>query len=1126
MSYTALEVDELNSKFEKCGERQETNKSSVVRLRAAERDLLAVAEAARDLLLKAVKGDKGLLSEVFGGNCIRFHRFRRVLDTVELSDMHSTDKRWSDLKTAMDIIEDVLKQLGLFKPWQIGKKAPEKVIYKGLRKRYAPGEQVQLMPEIEGGDPTGFTVEPALPDGLVLNSATGMISGQLRPGTEIPEQIYLVTAKNDIGQSEVQLVFAVSPPAPASLEYPRAGDVVTGQEVNWEPAITGGAPKEWLVTPDLPSGMSIDSAGVITGSPTDSVAKTGYVITAKNASGEVSVSIGFGVKMAAPEAIVYAEAQTSYSQGFVIYLVPEVTLATDKQSASWLRVRSLMLKRLHVAAQLKMNFSVEPALPSGIVLSAKTGVITGKSDVPVSEANYTVTVSNESGKASVNLTFGIKVVPPSSLSYPDAEKTYFTGHPVSLSPTVEGMVSDWQVEPALPTGLFFDSSMGIIQGIPTEVLPAGTWTVTARNAEGAATASLSFSVQRASPSNLSYPALTEDLPRLRAVTLQPSVEGEVNTFAVSPALPAGLELDSTTGELRGTPTTATATAKYEVTATNETGSASTVLEFCVKVMPPEALWYPQVDDVYCVGELISLEPEVEGWPTIWAVDPPFPKGMIFDESSGQISGSPEQPAGEISYVVTASNEAGGTSAVLTFGITAPRPSGLSYPTAGNDYLVGHQMLLEPALESGVCATFIIEPTLPAGLLIDPSTGVIGGTPTDESPSTTYKVTAKNVAGSTDAEITFAVTKEVEEETGVDQKFAEMIQEITDIADMVAEPNRMKCLGDWMVWMVHRAWLNDPTLTDFNFNNLNMPLPHLEPRIAPKLMKAMEHNTCITSLQVAHSNLQKPQGHQLSEALRKNTTLKILNIESNSLDSDAVKAIAVALQENDKTGLEQWRFNNQKHLGAYFGRPVEQAIAEMIDKNTRILKLGFACQDPNWRLIIDRAVLRNNDYARRRRKGSIFGLTEDEIKAEDRTLSKLTLTNFPDKAVWEVFEDDDKHLRLARSFVHANKRLPTKEQLQNYGKSVGQPLAYSAVAPLIKDFRTKLMNSVVGHFVSVEDSYGVHLEGSLRTWSEKNERWTLDVWPSGDSRLNCTADKQPIIEVSPAFAQWIEPGETH
>jgi len=58
MSYTREEVNALVLKFEKCAEKQIQYKSSAVKVRAAERDLLAAAESMRDLVIRAVTGKK------------------------------------------------------------------------------------------------------------------------------------------------------------------------------------------------------------------------------------------------------------------------------------------------------------------------------------------------------------------------------------------------------------------------------------------------------------------------------------------------------------------------------------------------------------------------------------------------------------------------------------------------------------------------------------------------------------------------------------------------------------------------------------------------------------------------------------------------------------------------------------------------------------------------------------------------------------------------------------------------------------------------------------------------------------------------------------------------------------
>jgi len=180
---------------------------------------------------------------------------------------------------------------------------------------------------------------------------------------------------------------------------------------------------------------------------------------------------------------------------------------------------------------------------------------------------------------------------------------------------------------------------------------------------------------------------------------------------------------------------------------------------------------------------------------------------------------------------------------------------------------------------------------------------------------------------------------------IDTAFAEKIEAVTDITEMLPEPSKTKLFGDWMIWMVHRAYLNDPDLVEFDFNNLHMPPPHIEARIAPKLVQAMESNTHIESLSIANANLMKAQGHELAESLKANTTLRVLNLESNNLDSAAVRDIAEAIHKNASSKLETLRVSNQKQVGEFFGRPVEEAFGSLMEKNETIIRLGFPCDTP-------------------------------------------------------------------------------------------------------------------------------------------------------------------------------------
>jgi hypothetical protein len=57
-------------------------------------------------------------------------------------------------------------------------------------------------------------------------------------------------------------------------------------------------------------------------------------------------------------------------------------------------------------------------------------------------------------------------------------------------------------------------------------------------------------------------------------SLTPTVTGTVTSYSVSPALPSGLTLNTTTGVMSGTPTATAAQATYTITATNATGSTT------------------------------------------------------------------------------------------------------------------------------------------------------------------------------------------------------------------------------------------------------------------------------------------------------------------------------------------------------------------------------------------------------------------------------------------------------------------------------------------------------------------------------------------------------------------------
>ena len=88
------------------------------------------------------------------------------------------------------------------------------------------------------------------------------------------------------------------------------------------------------------------------------------------------------------------------------------------------------------------------------------------------------------------------------------------------------------------------------------------------------------------PSGLSYtPSSLSGTVDTEISSLSPSVTGTVTSYAVSPTLPVGLSISTSTGVISGTPTAVSASASYTVTATNGTGSTTATVTIEVAAAP-------------------------------------------------------------------------------------------------------------------------------------------------------------------------------------------------------------------------------------------------------------------------------------------------------------------------------------------------------------------------------------------------------------------------------------------------------------------------------------------------------------------------------------------------------------
>jgi len=597
------------------------------------------------------------------------------------------------------------------------------------------------IPAVAGGAATSWTVAPALPVGLALDPGTGFLSGT--PATVSAARAYAVTAGNAGGSTSANLTLTVNDLPPTTLTYASNPALYTrGQAIPPNPpASSGGAVTAYAIHPPLPAGLILDTGtGVIAGTPAEVAAGAAFTVTASNTGGNAVCALTITVQDAPPASLRYTTMAAVYVKGTAI--APNLPSSTGGTPTS---------------------YQVSPPLPAGLALDPATGAITGTPSAVVAASVYTVTAADPAGSSTLGLSIAVNDAPPSGLAYQASHSVYVKGTPIIPNAPSHsgGAAGSYQVNPALPAGLNLDPATGLISGTPKVVAAAALYTVTATGSTGSTSVALSIAVNDLPPSGLSYPNLSSVYRRGVAIAPNaPSVSGgAVTSYLVSPALPAGLNLDPATGVISGTPSAPAAQAGYSVTAGNSGGTTAEVLTITVLDLAPAGLAYVTNPANYTRGLAIPANaPSSAGGAVVaYAVAPPLPAGLALDGATGVLTGTPAGLAPATVYAVTASNSGGSTAVDLTLGVHDPAPAGLSYTYASATFTVGTAIPQDrPTLTGGVPTLYTVSPDLPSGLGLDPVSGAITGTPKAVAVQASYRITAGNTGGSATADLVFQV----------------------------------------------------------------------------------------------------------------------------------------------------------------------------------------------------------------------------------------------------------------------------------------------------------------------------------------------------------------------------------
>jgi len=270
---------------------------------------------------------------------------------------------------------------------------------------------------------------------------------------------------------------------------------------------------------------------------------------------------------------VQAPAGLTYSMPAAVYETGQ-PIATNRPSASGSPVD---------------RYSVNPALPTGLELDPTTGVITGTPVAASAAVLYVVTAQNAAGSTTARVQIEVRSMPaqPAGLTYRETAATYAVGVAIAENPpsSTGGPIVSYGIAPALPTGLTFDTQTGTIAGTPTVAAADDVYTITGSNAAGSVTTTLHIAVL---PVPTAPSALTYSSPVALYVTTEPIAAntpavtgGTPTSFSVTPALPTGLSLNTTTGVIAGTAAAIQSEVLYTITASNDIGSIQTQVRISV-----------------------------------------------------------------------------------------------------------------------------------------------------------------------------------------------------------------------------------------------------------------------------------------------------------------------------------------------------------------------------------------------------------------------------------------------------------------------------------------------------------------------------------------------------------------